>query len=139
MNFALLLDAALLLVLSRLLALALLGLHVSTRPGFLLAPLATWAEARLPDALTRPLWTCPLCMASVYGTLMALLAAPQITALHPVLVWLLLVAATAGWNLGSLAALSQLGNPTSDVNPQDPDAAAPYAQAPHWPLTPFTR
>jgi hypothetical protein len=135
MTFALLLDAALLLALSRLLALALLGLHVATRPGFLLAPPAAWAEARLPDSLTRPLWTCPLCMASVYGTLVALLTTPQFAALHPVLVWLLMVAATAGWNLNALQALGQLESAPTDDRPQGPSASAPYAQTS---MTPFT-
>lgn len=136
MTFALLLDAALLLVLSRLLALALLGLHVATRPGFLLAPPAAWAQARLPEGLTRPLWTCPLCMASVYGTLMALWVAPQCTELHPALVWLLLVAATAGWNLHALVALDQLDQLDQPEDPQGPSAAAHYAQTP---LIPFSR
>jgi hypothetical protein len=87
------------LLASRLLAAAILGFHIATTEGFLLFPLFRWLEDHVPEQIQRPFWACAVCMASVYGTVAAIGLASQWVVISPVVAWLLLVCATAGWNV----------------------------------------
>lgn len=49
-------------------ALAIIGLHVATWNEMIFARPAAWLENRLPYWYTKPLFNCPTCMASVWGT-----------------------------------------------------------------------
>lgn len=92
-------DLVGILLASRLLAVAILGFHIATNEGFLLYPLFRLLEDRVPEQMQQPFWACPVCMASVYGTIAALGLASSWVVVSPVVAWLLLVCATAGWNV----------------------------------------
>lgn len=45
-----------------------IGIWTLFNRGMLLGWLGDIQEKRLPDAINKPLWSCPPCMASVHGT-----------------------------------------------------------------------
>lgn len=49
-------------------SLTIFGIWGLFGPGMLLGWLGDIWEKRLPDAMNKPLWSCPPCMASVHGT-----------------------------------------------------------------------
>jgi hypothetical protein len=67
-------------------ALWILGIWNAALPGQVLDPIATWMagdskavppiEGHAPDWINKPLFLCPMCMASVHGTLWWLIFRP---------------------------------------------------------------
>lgn len=55
-------------------ALFIIGLYEATEPGRILANLHDFLEERLPDWIYKPMLGCVYCMASVWGTLLFVLA-----------------------------------------------------------------
>lgn len=56
------------LLLLPLASLICIGIWNAFGPGMILGWLGNVWEKRLPDAINKPLWSCPPCMASVHGT-----------------------------------------------------------------------
>lgn len=49
-------------------ALVVIGVWESTAPGMILEKPAAWLESKLGRYWVKPLFNCPPCMASVWGT-----------------------------------------------------------------------
>lgn len=73
-------------------ALAIIGLHVSTWDDMIFDKVARWVELRT-GRLSKPLFNCPTCMASVWGVTYWLLFHPCSLLFLPV--YILAVSASA--------------------------------------------
>lgn len=74
-------------------ATAILGLHVATWDDMILNKPASWCNANLPYLLNKPLFNCPTCMASIWGTAYFITYNPAGWVYYPV--FILAVSATA--------------------------------------------
>ncbi len=60
-------------------SLIIIGIWNAFSPGMILGWLGSIWDRRLPDAISKPLYACPPCMASVHGTWVWFLAGGDLT------------------------------------------------------------
>lgn len=65
-------------------ALAIIGLHLATGDEMILDKPARYLEVKLPYWMTKPLFNCPTCMASVWGTVYYIAFQPSNILHYPV-------------------------------------------------------
>ena len=68
------------------------GIWNAFAPGMILGWLGDVFERRLPEALQKPLYSCPPCLASIYGSIMWFLLGGDTT------LWIPFVIALSGFN-----------------------------------------
>lgn len=59
-------DILLLLILN---ALAIIGIYLSFGEGMIFRSIGLWIEKKVHDDLTKPLFNCPTCMASIHSVI----------------------------------------------------------------------
>lgn len=59
--------------------LIIIGIWNAFKPDMILGWLGDIWDRRLPDAINKPVWSCPPCMASVHGTWIWFLAGGDLT------------------------------------------------------------
>lgn len=49
-------------------SLCIWGIHILFQEGHIFEQLGDWMDEKLPEGLNKPLWACPVCMSSIWGT-----------------------------------------------------------------------
>lgn len=79
-------------------AFAIIGLHTATDEGMILYAPTEWLFKRIPRWAFKPLFGCPPCMASFWGTLGFVALEPITLDLPTLCVWVAYVCGVSGMN-----------------------------------------